>query len=169
VINPVRCKWFSRVAVPLACAAFTALAQAEPVDISLEPLPTQTVIAWPASHLVNEFTSSVAGTVTLSVYRVDWADLLSQLSTVVALTDKPHLSNSGDAQFIFDITAGERFTTSIFALAAGPRGYGAYSLDVDFLPRLGGVTQVPLPAAGWLLLSALGGLGAVSRRRAIGV
>jgi hypothetical protein len=162
VITSIRRKFFAIFAIPLACFALSTGARAEAIDIAAEPVPEFTVLAWPVSHMVNEFTSSVSGVVTLSVSRVDWGDLFSYLSTAIALPNQPLLTGSGDAQFMFNITAGERFITSIFAAAAGPRGYSAYSLGIAFAPRL---SQVPLPAAAWLLLSGLAGLGVVARRR----
>jgi hypothetical protein len=116
----------------------------------------------PASLDVNEFVSMVAGTVTLSVQRIEWGDLFSQLSTTVALLGRPDLSFTGNAVTVFDVTAGETFATSIYAQVAGIAGYGAYRLDVLFIPRM---SQVPLPPAGWLLLSGLGMWVVVARRR----
>jgi hypothetical protein len=164
VICSLQRKLAATIATLLVATAFGAAAQAEPIDLSFGPVPEQTVLVWPASFLVHEFTSQVAGTVTVSVERVVWADLLSQLSTTVSLEGRPDLQLSGNAQVMFDIMAGERFTTSVYALAAGPRGYGAYSLDISFLP---GLTQVPIPAAGWLLLSALGVVALVKPRRRV--
>lgn len=164
MIRSLQRKLAAAIATLLVATAFGAAAQAEPIDLSA-PVPKQTVLVWPASFLAHEFTSQVAGTVTLSVERVVWADLLSQLSTTVSLESRPDLQLSGNAQVMFDISAGERFTTSVYALAAGPRGYGAYSLDISFLPSL---TQVPIPPAGWLLLSALGVLAFMARRRRAG-
>ncbi len=116
----------------------------------------------PASFDVDQFISAVAGTVTLSIQRIEWGDLFSQLSTTVSLTSRPTLKFSGNALVTFDVTAGESFATSIYAEVAGPLGYSAYGLDVLFLPKM---SQVPLPAAGWLLLSGIGALAGVRRRR----
>lgn len=162
--RPVRSK-LSRIAVFFLAAVSATAANAEAIDLSAAPVPGQTILVWPESHLVHDFTSAVAGTVTLSVARVPWADLLSILSTAVAFEDRPQLTLNQTAQVMFQLGAGERFTTSVFARAGGPKGYGAYSLDISFLPS---VSEVPLPAAGWLLLSALGVAAVATRRRAPG-
>jgi hypothetical protein len=120
------------------------------------------VLVRPASFDVNEFFSTVAGTVTVSVQRIEWGDLFSQLQTTVALMGRPDLTFANNALTVFDVTAGERFATSIYAQVTGLVGYGAYRLDVLFIPK---TTQVPLPPAAWLLLSGLGMWVLVARRR----
>jgi len=120
------------------------------------------VLLRPASFDVNAYTSLVAGTITVSVQRIEWGDQLSQLSTTIALPDRPDLHLTGNAVTMFDLAAGQTFSTSIYAQVAGPAGYGAYRLDVLFLP---GAAQVPLPPAGWMLLSGMGLLLAATRRR----
>jgi hypothetical protein len=116
----------------------------------------------PASFEVTEFVSAVAGTVTLSVTRIEWGDLFSQLSTSVSLLNRQDLQFAGNALSVFDVTAGEHFATSIYAQAAGPLGFGAYRLDVLFLAKN---AQVPLPPAAWLMLSGLGAWFMMARRR----
>jgi hypothetical protein len=116
----------------------------------------------PASFDVTEFVSAVAGTVTLSVQRIEWGDLFSQLSTTIALLDRDDVSLTGNAIKVFDVTAGETFAASIYAQVTGVVGYGAYRLDVLFIPKM---SQVPLPPAAWLLLSGLGMWVVVARRR----
>lgn len=157
--RPNRTHSMNSAAALLLGIVFCAQVHAAPVDVSGGFVPQQAVLVQPSSFTVSEYTSSVAGTVTLSVQRIVWADLFSQLSTTVSLLDRDDLSFSGNALVMFDVAAGERFTTSVYALAAGPRGYGAYTLGISFVP------QVPLPAAAWLLLSGLGALAAGSRHR----
>lgn len=116
---------------------------------------------WPSDFEVNEFVGVVAGTVTLSVQRIDWGDLLS-LKTTLSLQNQPALQLTGNALRTFQIAAGESFTTMILAQAQGPLGFGAYQLDVSFVPS---ASPVPLPPAGWLMLSGLLLLVLIRRRR----
>lgn len=153
------------LAALFATFALCGTAQAEPIPLG-GAQGTQYfhsgVLVRPASFDVNEFFSAVSGTVTLSVQRIEWGDLFSQLSTTVALLGRPDLTFANNALTVFDVTAGESFATSIYAQVTGLVGYGAYRLDVLFIPK---TTQVPLPPAAWLLLSGLGMWVLVARRR----
>jgi len=167
VNRALRLRLIAVLATLSAAAMLCTPAQATPIPLGPTPGTTHYqdgVLVWPASFDVREFVGLVAGTITLTVQRTDWGDLLSQLSTTIALPTRAdlHLNNTGSATTVFDITAGEVFATSIFAQAAGPGGFGAYQLDILFIPS---VSQVPLPAAGWLLLSGLGLIFVVNRRR----
>jgi hypothetical protein len=162
----IRALFAKRLAMLLMLCAggLCGVARAEPIQIGPSPGTEyfhDGVLVRPSSFEVNEFVSSVAGKVTISVQRIDWGDLFSQLSTTVSLFDRPDLVFNGNALTMFDVTAGERFTTSIFGQVARTGGFGAYRLDILFLPS---GTQVPLPAGAWLLLSGLAALLIVARR-----
>lgn len=67
----------------------------------------------------------------------------------------------------FDQLVGASSDTG-FRLIFGPDGYrgGLTEVTYSYAPRQGpGPSVIPLPAAGWLLLAALGGLAALSRRQ----
>jgi hypothetical protein len=70
----------------------------------------------------------------------------------------------GTAEFYFDQSVGTlRWEAGPFSL--GQNKWEARPHFGSFLVRVTGVTPVPLPAAGWLMLSGLAGLMAVRRRR----
>ncbi len=115
---------------------------------------------------LTEFSSSQAGTVTLTLYEVPWGDLLASLTTTISFTGREALRMTGYGQSIFEVAKDERFTTGIYAVAAGIYKFGAYRFDMQFTPKVG---QVPLPAAGWMLLSGMAALAARSRRRQLAV
>jgi len=83
--------------------------------------------------------------------------------------------NAGDTlEFMFTIQLLEAVTEleiddysiryqSIAGVAYGSSGVGG-AIDIDFTPG-DRPPEVPIPAAGWLMLSALAGLGAVKARR----
>jgi hypothetical protein len=77
---------------------------------------------------------------------------LNELSTSLLFEITDTLSATSASQ-----VTGEQFTTLLTASA------GTSIRGVSFAPE--SVAPVPLPAAGWLLISALGGLGVFARRR----
>jgi len=77
-------------------------------------------------------------------------------------------NNFGGAQFWSSArTVGNTLQMWTFAQTSGDNGTASQLFGTTLLSSTGqlSVSAVPLPAAGWLLLSGLGGLGAASRRR----
>jgi hypothetical protein len=121
------------------------------------------VVATPASPLaVWDFVATVSGTVTLKVTDLKLGDLLSALSTSISLFDGSKLQLEGTGNAVFDIGPNQRFTTTIYAQASGSKGWAAYNLDLAYTPK---ISQVPVPLAGWLLLSGCGVLATRVRRK----
>jgi hypothetical protein len=144
--------------VALAAAGAT---RASPVDIGGNGYDDN-VVTTPSSPLtVWDFVAGVSGTVTLNVTDLKLGDLLSALSTSIALFDGRKLQLEGTSSMVFDVGANQRFTTSIYAQTSGTRGWAAYNLNLAFVPK---VSQVPLPLGGWLLLGGCGLLATRARR-----
>jgi hypothetical protein len=152
--------WF--MALLLAVSATGAhTAWASPVDIGSSSFNDNIIVLPSSALVVTDFLAEVTGTVTLTVTDLHLGDLLSTLSTSITLFDGRRLQLEGSKTAVFDIGANQRFTTSIYALSTGAKGFGVYNLDVAFKAR---VSEVPLPLGGLLLLTGCGLLSTRIRR-----
>lgn len=147
------------ITVLLVWAGWGAAAQAETIDVGSGRNDNQIVM--PSTLNVTDFFASAAGTITLNVKDMHWGDLLSTLSTSITTFSGQRFQQQGDASFVFDIGANERFTTSIYAVTSGSKGFGLYSLDIAFMPN---ASAVPLPLGVWTLLAGIGLLASRLRR-----
>lgn len=150
----------------LACSPLLCpLAFAEPVDMAEQGEYHLSVVAMPQALAIGDFYSSSAGTVTLTSRTFQWGDLLSTLSTNVFLQGAVSvLTLNGTGSLVFDVAAGQYFTTSLFMVAGGQKGYGMSAMDVYFAPS---VTEVPLPDGLWLLMGGFALLVALPQRRSL--
>jgi hypothetical protein len=148
---------------PLATAA---LVDAQSVDIAtLQGGYHLTVMAQPSALALEDFVSSAAGTVTLATQTFAWGDLLSVLSTNVFVAGSPALALTGPGSLVFNVGAGQVFSTSLRLGTSGPRGYGTAGLNLSFVPQ---VAPVPLPAGVWLLASGIALLAGGARKKGAG-
>ncbi len=151
------------------CSLFISpLAAASMVDIAtLEGGYHVTVLAQPSALVLQDFTSSSAGTVTLTTRTFTWGDLLSVLTTNVFIGGAPTLvlPGPGPGTLVFSVGVSQVFSTSMQLVAAGPHGYGMAAYDLSFVPQVT-PPQVPLPAGVWLLASGAALLATGARKRA---
>jgi hypothetical protein len=117
--------------------------------------------AQPRAMALEDFFTSLEGTVTLTTRAFQWGDVLSELTTNVFVAGAPALTLTGAGSLVFNVGAGQVFSTSLRLATTGPRGYGMAGFDISFVPK---VTQVPLPAGLWLLASGVALLAGGSRR-----
>lgn len=152
--------WCSFLYSPFAAAS---MVDNTPVDIAtLSGGYHLAVMVQPSALVLEDFRSSIAGTITLTAKTFSWGDLLSVLSTNVFIDGGAALALTGPGTLAFDVGANQLFSTSLRATAAGPRGYALAGLDLSFVPK---VSQVPLPAGLWLLASGIGLIGAARKKR----
>ena len=75
------------------------------------------------------------------------------------------LFQTGGAQLITGSFAAPTLSTGSFTLTGLFATNGTFNLLVSEVPEEPETPQVPLPAAGWMLLVAAGGLGVAARRK----
>ena len=150
----------------LWCAALVCpVAGAATVDIALEQGGHHlSAISQPTAVVLEDFFSSRQGTLTLTNRTFQFGDPLSELITRVFLSGLPTLTLSGTGSLVFNVAAGQSFSTSIQFTAAGPRGYSMAGYDLTFAAA-NVAAPVPLPAGIWLLASGAGLLATGIRRR----
>lgn len=92
----------------------------------------------------------------------------SLVATFTDITD-PDTSGTASTQQIASVAlgnlaAGDYWAKLVFS-ASSPGGTNTPEFLIAAIDSQSAIPPVPLPAAGWMLLAALGGLGAASRRR----
>lgn len=99
-------------------------------------------------------------------------DLDGQGNLLASISLSPNAGNcSGLGDFCPFSPAGIAFSGTAKSVAFGGVANQIVFDDITFGSSIpdpdngGGLTPIPLPAAGWLMLAGLGGLGALSRRR----
>jgi hypothetical protein len=105
---------------------------------------------------VYTFSTAGAGTLNLRLENVAWPERLAALSCNLYDHDTLLGSLATDGVLSIEIAGRGTYFSHLFAQAAGALDLGLFSLNISFQPR---IDAVPLPAAGWLLLSALGLFG----------
>lgn len=103
---------------------------------------------------ISAFNLTFQGTSATQVSNMGWS-----LSGAPFTPFVPSPSGTGFTSMVsipdFDLPSGGSFSIAFLELAT-PTGSGSYSFEA---------TPIPLPAAGWLLISGLGGVALLGRRR----
>jgi hypothetical protein len=156
------------LATPLALIGLATAPHARADSI---PAPTillgQTTLVVGTQATVDSFNTPGAGTVTVSLANLAWPAPLSALSFSATSANQVLWSTGGSAMETgggsFQVNSGGTYFAHIMATTSGsgPWGnYGLYSLLMTFTP---GNSPVPLPAAGWLLLTGMFVLAGLAR------
>lgn len=103
-----------------------------------------------------------AGSVSVSLADLSWPEAFDSLSVMIVKGISVLGSLSGAGEFSFDATSPGKYFALVLSDAKGELDLGLYSLNIKFNSL---TAPVPLPAAAWLLMAGVSGLGAVVRRR----
>src|SRR5581483_913989 len=137
------------LAAPLAAIGLAAAPHANAESILL----AQTTLVVGNESTTDSFTTSGAGTVTVSLQSLNWPAQLDALS-FSATSASQVLWNAGGQHVnseigSFNIDGAGTYFAHIMATAGGALDVGLYSLLMTFTP---GTSSVPLPSSGWMLL-----------------
>jgi hypothetical protein len=106
-----------------------------------------------------------AGTVTVKLSDLTFTQALSALSFSLSDPTAQLHATSGAGVWSWDVSAPTLLYATVYAVAGTAKNIGLYALDVSFTPtQLPDQVPVPLPAAGWMLLSGIASL-LTSRRK----
>ena len=119
-----------------------------------------TQLVWGTNLSVNALSLPSAGTVTVDLKDMGWPDALQSLTVLVTDLNGIWQRLDGPGSLLVDVTGPTQLFAAAFA-RSGNGSFGLYNLHAMF----NATAPVPLPAAVWLLVSGLGGLAAVRRKR----
>jgi hypothetical protein len=116
------------------------------------------IVAWGTSLQVDSLSFASAGRLSIRLTDLEFPLPLESLSVLV--TDLNGLTQrlDGPGDLLIDLAGPARLFVAVFARTQDRHTPGLYALTSNFAP-------VPLPAAAWLLLSGLGGLFWLRRKR----
>jgi hypothetical protein len=115
-----------------------------------------TQLVWGTSLAVNSLSLPSAGVLSIKLTDIKWTETLDSLSLLVTDLDNLWTRLDGAGNLLVNVSGPTQLFAAVFARSA-QGNVGVYHLQASFSP-------VPLPAAGWLLLSGLGALGALRRK-----
>ena len=106
-----------------------------------------------------------AGTLTVKLTDLTWPQALGTLSFSLSNSTSPLFNTSGPGVWTWQLNTPTLLYASVYASATGAKNTGLYSLNISFVPSaLPEQAPVPLPAAGWMLLSGVMALFAARRK-----
>lgn len=117
---------------------------------------SSTQFVWGNALNINALSLSGAGTVTVNLTDLGFPTALDTLKLLVTDLDGIWQSLDGTGSLLIDVSGPTKLFAAVFARSTGD-SLGLYNINASFAP-------VPLPAAAWLLLSGLGGLGLFRRK-----
>jgi len=117
------------------------------------------MVSTSSAHKIETLGLSAAGRWSVTVTDLGWPGALQSLSFAITNVSGVLVSRTGAGTLVFDVVSPVNLFANVYA-PTNAGGTGLYHLSVAFTPA------VPLPAAGWLLISGMLGLAGLRRKHA---
>lgn len=149
--DPMKPTFRIRHWLSLAFVAIAAIGSAAHADTIL--VDKNVMVTSPSVPKIELLVLSSAGLLTVTVTDMTWPQILQSLS--FAITDNVSvLKNSATGgTLLYEVAGPMTLFANVYGVPDSSAGAGLYHIKASF------VSAVPLPAAAWLLLSGLAGLG----------
>jgi hypothetical protein len=123
-------------------------------------LSENVMVTAPGAPRVQSLGTVSAGTLTMSVTDLLWPQALQSLSFSINSNQGVLQKLTGVGSLSYLVTGPMTLFAGVYAQPNGGNGVGLYHVNVTFVAAA--APPVPLPAAGWLLLSGIAGLASSS-------
>jgi hypothetical protein len=140
----------------LLTAGLVHAPRAQADTVPAESLLQSSVLVSGTQSNLYAFTAQGPGTLTIRLENIAWPEQLALLDCSIYSNEGLLSSLNGATEWRFETNGAASFYANVLAGAGGRLNLGLFSINVMFQSH---AAPVPVPAAAWLLASALGWFG----------